>query len=50
MFATEALENGVAEACKELDMPIVAYSPLGRGFLVCDMMVNESAAIHAITM
>ncbi|CZT24507.1 related to voltage-gated shaker-like K+ channel, subunit beta/KCNAB [Ramularia collo-cygni] len=27
------LENGVAQACAELDIPIVAYSPLGRGFL-----------------
>ncbi|KAK5114939.1 hypothetical protein LTR62_002098 [Meristemomyces frigidus] len=33
LWATEILENGVAEACKELEIPIVAYSPLGRGFL-----------------
>jgi pyridoxine 4-dehydrogenase len=35
LFATEPLENGVAETCAELGIPIVAYSPLGRGFLVC---------------
>lgn len=34
LWATDILENGVAEACGELGIPIVAYSPLGRGFLV----------------
>jgi len=33
LWATEMLENGVAQACKEYDIPIIAYSPLGRGFL-----------------
>lgn len=33
LFATDILENGVAETCAELGIPIVAYSPLGRGFL-----------------
>ncbi|KAF2463198.1 Aldo/keto reductase [Lindgomyces ingoldianus] len=33
LWATEILENGVAKACAELDIPIIAYSPLGRGFL-----------------
>lgn len=33
LWSTEILENGVAKACAELDIPIVAYSPLGRGFL-----------------
>lgn len=41
MFATEALENGVAESCKELSIPIVAYSPLGRGFLVSGLRSDE---------
>lgn len=35
LWCTEILENGVAQACAELDIPIIAYSPLGRGFLVC---------------
>ncbi|KAF2160543.1 hypothetical protein M409DRAFT_59810 [Zasmidium cellare ATCC 36951] len=26
-------ENGVADACREFGIPIVAYSPIGRGFL-----------------
>ncbi|OCK83282.1 Aldo/keto reductase [Lepidopterella palustris CBS 459.81] len=33
LWSTDILENGVAQACAELDIPIVAYSPLGRGFL-----------------
>ncbi|KAF2794411.1 Aldo/keto reductase [Melanomma pulvis-pyrius CBS 109.77] len=33
LWATDILENGVAEVCAELGIPIVAYSPLGRGFL-----------------
>jgi pyridoxine 4-dehydrogenase len=34
LYATEILENGVAETCAELGIPIIAYSPMGRGFLV----------------
>ncbi|EME49815.1 hypothetical protein DOTSEDRAFT_68570 [Dothistroma septosporum NZE10] len=33
LWSTEILDNGVAKACAELNIPIVAYSPLGRGFL-----------------
>ena len=31
---TDILDNGVAKACAELNIPIIAYSPLGAGFLV----------------
>jgi pyridoxine 4-dehydrogenase len=34
LWATDVLHNGIAEACKELGIPMLAYSPLGRGFLV----------------
>lgn len=34
LFALEPTQNGVAETCAELGIPIMAYSPLGRGFLV----------------
>lgn len=34
LYTTDIFENGVAKACAELDIPVVAYSPLGRGFLV----------------
>ena len=33
LFTTDILSNGVAATCAELGIPIVAYSPLGRGFL-----------------
>ena len=33
LWSTEILTNGVAETCKELEIPIVTYSPLGYGFL-----------------
>ncbi|KAI1180640.1 aldo/keto reductase [Nemania sp. FL0916] len=33
LFATDVLYNGVADACKQYDIPLVAYSPIGRGFL-----------------
>ena len=34
LWVTEPLDNGVASTCAELNIPIVAYSPLGRGFIV----------------
>lgn len=37
LYATEILENGVAATCAELGIPIVAYSPMGRGFLVSNI-------------
>ncbi|GAP84948.1 putative aldo keto reductase [Rosellinia necatrix] len=33
LFATDVLYNGVAEACAQYNIPLVAYSPIGRGFL-----------------
>lgn len=37
LWSTEILTNGVAATCAELGIPIVAYSPLGRGFLTGDI-------------
>lgn len=34
LWAADIFQNDVAKVCNELDIPIVAYSPLGRGFLV----------------
>jgi pyridoxine 4-dehydrogenase len=34
LFCADILDNGVAATCAELGIPIIAYSPLGRGFLV----------------
>ncbi|CAG8113602.1 unnamed protein product [Penicillium olsonii] len=33
MWSTDILENDIAKTCAELNIPIVAYSPLGRGVL-----------------
>ncbi|KAL2864401.1 aldo/keto reductase family protein [Aspergillus lucknowensis] len=33
MFSTDVLENGVAAACAQYGIPLVAYSPLSRGLL-----------------
>ncbi|KAI1357040.1 NADP-dependent oxidoreductase domain-containing protein [Xylaria sp. FL0043] len=33
LFHTDPIHNGICQACAELDIPIFAYSPLGRGFL-----------------
>jgi pyridoxine 4-dehydrogenase len=34
LFSTDILENGIASTCAELGIPIIAYSPMSRGFLV----------------
>ncbi|KAL1966511.1 hypothetical protein VTN77DRAFT_4433 [Rasamsonia byssochlamydoides] len=33
LWATDILHNDVAKTCAELNIPIIAYSPLGRGVL-----------------
>lgn len=33
LFTLDILSNGIAEACAEFDIPILAYSPLCRGLL-----------------
>ncbi|TGJ85996.1 hypothetical protein E0Z10_g2735 [Xylaria hypoxylon] len=33
LFSTEVLENGVAAACTQYGIPLIAYSPIGRGML-----------------
>ncbi|KKK12444.1 hypothetical protein AOCH_000426 [Aspergillus ochraceoroseus] len=33
LFSTDVLENGVAAACAQYNIPLIAYSPIGRGML-----------------
>ncbi|KAI3321120.1 voltage-gated shaker-like K+ channel, subunit [Xylariaceae sp. AK1471] len=33
LFTTDILENGVAAACAQYGIPVIAYSPIGRGML-----------------
>ncbi|KAF2667505.1 putative pyridoxal reductase [Microthyrium microscopicum] len=44
LWATDILENGVAAACAENDIPIIAYSPIGRGFLTGELQKPEDLA------
>ena len=37
----DVLKNGVAKTCAELDIPLVAYSPLGRGLLTATFSKPE---------
>jgi len=48
LWATDILENGIAKACAELDIPVIAYSPIGRGFLVSTNMNMKPATYAAI--
>lgn len=41
LWCTDILENGIAATCAELDIPVVAYSPLGRGFLTGEIKKIE---------
>lgn len=41
LWCTDILENGIAATCAELDIPVVAYSPLGRGFLTGEIKKVE---------
>lgn len=37
LWSTDILENDVAKTCAELKIPVVAYSPLGRGVLTGEL-------------
>jgi len=50
LWSTEILENGVAATCAELGIPIVAYSPLGRGFLTGQVKSREDVPEHLRNM
>lgn len=44
LWSTEILENGVAATCAELGIPIIGYSPLGRGFLTGQIRSRDDLA------
>ncbi|KAI9722292.1 MAG: hypothetical protein M1812_001764 [Candelaria pacifica] len=44
LWSTDILTNGIAETCAELGIPIIAYSPLGRGFLTGQIKKWEDIA------
>jgi len=41
LFTTDALSNGIVDACAEHGIPIAAYSPLSRGFLAGSIRSRE---------
>ena len=41
LHSPEVLSNGVAKACAELDIPLTAYSPIGRGLLTAAVTKPE---------
>jgi pyridoxine 4-dehydrogenase len=44
LWATEIQDNGVLRTCGELGIPIVAYSPIGRGFLTGQIKSRDDLA------
>ena len=41
LHSPDILYNGVAKACAELDIPLIAYSPMGRGLLTATISKPE---------
>ncbi|KAI8628382.1 voltage-gated shaker-like K+ channel, subunit [Xylariaceae sp. FL1651] len=41
LFSTDILENGVAAACAQYGIPVIAYSPIGRGMLAGNLKKPE---------
>ena len=41
LFSTEIIENGILDTCNELGLPVIAYSPLGRGLLTGALTKNS---------
>ncbi|KAK4106312.1 aldo/keto reductase [Parathielavia hyrcaniae] len=46
LFTTDPLTNGVADTCHELGIPLVAYSPIGRGMLTGDLRKPDDVAAN----
>ncbi|KAI0969615.1 voltage-gated shaker-like K+ channel, subunit [Xylaria arbuscula] len=53
LFSTDIFENGVAAACAQYNIPIVAYSPIGRGVLTGKLKSPEDikdAVFHSFEL
>lgn len=46
LWATDVLTNGVAEACAEYGIPLVAYSPMGSGMLTGQIKTIDDIPSH----
>lgn len=47
LFETSIYSNGVADACRESGIPIVAYSPLSRGMLTGKFISSRATLVHS---
>lgn len=45
LFTPDILKNGIAAACKEHDIPIIAYSPIGKGVRIATLIRSRSLAM-----
>ncbi|KAI3322749.1 putative aldo/keto reductase [Xylariaceae sp. AK1471] len=41
LFSTDVLDNGVAAACAQYNIPLIAYSPIGRGMLTGQVKTTD---------
>ncbi|KAI1329934.1 voltage-gated shaker-like K+ channel, subunit [Xylariaceae sp. FL0255] len=46
LFSTDVLENGVAAACAQYGIPLIAYSPMGRGMLTGQLRTIDDVPVH----
>ncbi|KAI9722795.1 MAG: Pyridoxine 4-dehydrogenase [Chrysothrix sp. TS-e1954] len=46
LYATDPLKNGVAQACAENGIVMLAYSPLGRGFLAGSIKTLDDVSMQ----
>ncbi|KAL4780403.1 NADP-dependent oxidoreductase domain-containing protein [Aspergillus varians] len=44
LFTTDPLSNGIVDTCQELNIPLISYSPLSRGWLTGQLRKYEDLA------
>ena len=42
LFSTDPLHNGISEACARYKIPLIAYSPLGKGMLTSEIKTLDN--------
>ncbi|KAF5026955.1 hypothetical protein F66182_985 [Fusarium sp. NRRL 66182] len=48
LFSTDVLHNGIAEACAQYGIPLIAYSPIGKGMLTGEIKSLDDIPRHDI--
>ncbi|KAI1073504.1 putative aldo/keto reductase [Whalleya microplaca] len=49
LFSRDVLDNGVADACAQYGIPLVAYSPIGRGLLSGHIRTRADVPRHCLS-